>query len=90
MQGVFADDKAVEFLPSFGPVYADSDERVEFDELITGDVVLRPSTIDEMHKDSELEGIGNTHGIVPRETILNFVRGTLEYFRQYIKESGKC
>ena len=84
-QGVFVDDNAMDFLPSFGPVYSDSTEKVDFSDLITGDIVLRPN-------DSvEIEGgvDGNSRGIIPRKAILDFVRGTLDYFRQYVREDER-
>ncbi len=85
-QGVFVDDKAMEFLPSFGPVYADSNDSVEFDELITGDIVIRPNDLDEMHGDLGTEGKGDSRGIVLHKPVLDFVRGTLDYFRKRINE----
>ncbi|MBP5226688.1 MAG: DUF2357 domain-containing protein, partial [Kiritimatiellae bacterium] len=86
-QGILVEDKAVDFLPSFGPVYADSNDSVLFDEVIKGDVILRPDSPGEMQEEVATERHEDSHGIVPRKVMLDFVRGTLEYFRQYIKES---
>ena len=88
-QGVFIDDKAMEFLPSFGPVYTDSNDSVEFDELITGEIVIRPNGLDEVHGDLGPDVKGDPRGIVLHKPVLDFVRGTLDYFRKRINEEDR-
>ena len=89
--GIFVDDDSMEFLPSFGPVYADSGtcDRVEPDELITGDIVIRPSAIEALDRETEtnMSSEDVARGIVLYKPLFDFVKGTLSYFQNIISTS---
>ncbi|MBO5940517.1 MAG: hypothetical protein J6R18_04915 [Kiritimatiellae bacterium] len=87
VQGVFTDDDSIEFLPSFGPVYADSDDRVDFCEYVSGDVVVSPVVAGGNPSEGEVQAPGNTKTVDVLPPIMDFIKGSLSYFRDYISSA---
>lgn len=78
--GIYIDDEALTFLATEGPVDAESFESSGEYELIHGDIIVRPTT--DMRGGTSTD----TRGVALNEVVLDFIKGTLSYFRKIVVE----